>query len=255
MLQRCSVIALATGVLLVAQHGGGHGSTSGGHASYGNSSVGHGYSGSYGPRVTYPTPIGVQPQATGLIGINDGAYGNKLGYRGPVSTAPVKINRTIRSPERGYQARGYYGLPYYPYLGYGYGNDWYAPTDDSYYGAPPPDGGSDQGTANLLGEQIQQLGAQVQALREAQQGPPPLLQAPPPASDPPPASSPVVLVLKNGQKIDVQNYAIMNGVLWDFSKPNSKRIPLANIDGPASEKATDAAGGSLPEGSFGVNPN
>jgi hypothetical protein len=73
-----------------------------------------------------------------------------------------------------------------------------------------------------------------------------------PAPEPP--SLPIILILKNGQKLEVQNYAIVDGMFWDFSKPNSKRIPLANIDLAASEKATDASGGSFPEDSFGANP-
>jgi hypothetical protein len=77
-------------------------------------------------------------------------------------------------------------------------------------------------------------------------------QQPAPAPDPP--SLPIILILKSGQKLEVQNYAIVDGMFWDFSKPNSKRIPLANIDLAASEKATEASGGSFPEDSFGANP-
>jgi hypothetical protein len=87
-------------------------------------------------------------------------------------------------------------------------------------------------------------------------GPPQQQYAPYPDPNPaPPPATPIILVLKNGQKLEVQNYAIMNGMFWDFTKQTSKRIPLANIDVAASVKATEDAGGSFPAEPFGANPN
>jgi hypothetical protein len=78
--------------------------------------------------------------------------------------------------------------------------------------------------------------------------------APAVPAEPLPPSVPITIVLKSGQKMEVQNYAIMNGMFWDFSKQNAKKIPLNEVDVAASSQATDAAGGAFPEESFVVKP-
>jgi hypothetical protein len=45
----------------------------------------------------------------------------------------------------------------------------------------------------------------------------------------------------------VQNYAVMNGVLWDFSRQPTRKIPIASIDVSASTSATEANGGEFPQ--------
>jgi len=71
--------------------------------------------------------------------------------------------------------------------------------------------------------------------------------AAPPSSDPPPATAPAVtVVLRSGQKIEVQNYAIMGDSFWDFSRQPARRIPLSSVDIAASTKATEAGGGQFP---------
>jgi hypothetical protein len=59
-------------------------------------------------------------------------------------------------------------------------------------------------------------------------------------------SPPVTLVLRNGQKMQVQNYAVMGSIFWDFSKQPARRIPLSSIDLAASAKATEANGAEFP---------
>jgi hypothetical protein len=73
-------------------------------------------------------------------------------------------------------------------------------------------------------------------------------------SEPEAPSVPITIILKSGQKLIVQNYAIVNGMFWDFTKPNGKRFPIASIDVAASAKATDEAGGAFPEVFFATNP-
>jgi hypothetical protein len=53
-------------------------------------------------------------------------------------------------------------------------------------------------------------------------------------------------VLRNGQKIQVQNYAVMGDSFWDFSRQPARRIPLSMVDVAASAKATEANGGQFP---------
>jgi hypothetical protein len=102
--------------------------------------------------------------------------------------------------------------------------------------------------ANLLGEQIQRLSAQVEQLRnEQRQGAAP---APPASAEAPQDAPPVVpitVVLRDGQQMKVSSYAVMNKVFWDFSQQPARRIPVANIDVAASKKATEAAGAEFPE--------
>jgi hypothetical protein len=246
-LLRYSLSALTAAGLLAAQgHGGG-----GHHGEGGNNSrsAAAAYSGIPNQPVIGPMPLGSRPQDAGFPPVNRGSSANNPTRYGWPSNS-TRINRTIRGRDHD-RNRGlsYYPLVAVPSFGYGYGGNWYDPTDYAPY-ALPPENTSGEGTANLLGEQIQRLSAEVDSLRNANYNPPP-----PQQDDPPAPAKPIVIVLHSGQKVEVQSYAIMNGVLWDFTKQNSRRIPLASIDAPASAKATDDAGGSFPEGSFATNPN
>jgi hypothetical protein len=93
-----------------------------------------------------------------------------------------------------------------------------------------------------LGQQVQRLTAQMNDLMAGQQPYPPQPAAPP---QPPPV--PVTLVLRNGEKLQVQNYAVTNNTFWDFTQRGARKIPLSNIDLAASAKATQANGGEFPQ--------
>jgi hypothetical protein len=263
LLKYCSLVTSIAG-LVAAQHGGGGHSSGGGggHASGGfhssSSSMSRpsgGYSGfRNSPRVVTPPPIGLQPYASGFTGINRGAYNNSVHYGWPptASTHPIRGNPPVRRPGR----YGAYPFGYYPALGFGfYGDGSYDAYDayDPYYDsapavpyAPPPE--QYQPYAAMPDPNVQTgLGYYYPPVPYASES-----QQPAPAPDPP--AVPITIILKSGQKLEMQNYAIMNGVLWDFTKQNSKRIPLASIDEAASAKATDQAGGSFPEESFATNP-
>jgi hypothetical protein len=244
VLLRYWLLTIAAVGLLAAQrggahHGGGGGFSSGGFASRPQSS---GYS-SFHSGGTTPLSFGAQPRSYGYNVRNRGAYSYPGRYGGPGRS--TGINRTLG------RRYGYYGLAYYPV--FAYGDNWY---DPSYY--PPYD--EQYGPY----EQYPQYGL----MQDPDVGtvgnypPPPYYpQAPyytPPAvsdNDPPPPSAPIVVVLKTGQRVQMESYGIMNGLLWDFSRPSSRRIPLGSIDVPASVKATEEAGGSFPEQFFAANPN
>jgi hypothetical protein len=51
-----------------------------------------------------------------------------------------------------------------------------------------------------------------------------------------------VLVFRDQHKQEVQNYAIVGQTLWAFSAGHTQKIPLANLDIPATEKANDDRG-------------
>jgi hypothetical protein len=51
-----------------------------------------------------------------------------------------------------------------------------------------------------------------------------------------------VLIFKNGRESEVQNYAIVGDTLFDFTDGRSHKIPLADLDLPATQKANDGRG-------------
>ncbi len=148
---------------------------------------------------------------------------------------------TYRALPRAYVVAPYY----YPFL------DWSGATDYSASGAPGyddpgngPDPGSDAMMMNqaALGQQVQRLTGQVNDLMYSQgyQG----YAASQPATPPAP---PVTLVLRDGQRLQVQNYAVSGNTFWDFTDRGTRRIPISTIDLAASVKATQANGGEFPQ--------
>jgi hypothetical protein len=95
-----------------------------------------------------------------------------------------------------------------------------------------------------LGRQMQSLNDQISQLRDAQRRGPV-----PPASDSQQNDTavPVTVVLRNGQQIQVQNYAVMGQTFWDFSHRPARKIPIATIDIAASARATESKGGEFPQ--------
>jgi hypothetical protein len=81
--------------------------------------------------------------------------------------------------------------------------------------------------------------------RQVPHDPTPRAAAPEDPEPPGPVVAPqptTVLVFKDGHKTEVQNYAIVNGTLFDFTDGRSRKIPLADLDLPATEKANDDLG-------------
>ena len=66
--------------------------------------------------------------------------------------------------------------------------------------------------------------------------------APENASQAPEPAVPTVLVYRDQHKQEVQNYAIVGQTLWAFSSGRTQKIPLANLDVVATEKANDDRG-------------
>jgi hypothetical protein len=221
---------------------------------------GHGYAGS-GP-ISGPAPLG----ASGPAPMH--ASGNLIGtpYRGSASAGNVNRGRNNgpnrnpggahnggthnggRGDSRRYSAPIFYTPFYDSFADYGS-----TPYDSGYYGGDP---GPDPGLQNMvqtqeqLSDQVQRLSGEIQQLREN--------RAPSPPSDeqagndseaaqnrqPPPV--PVTLVLHSGQKLQIQNYAVMDGIFWDFSRQPARKIPLSQIDVAASAKLTQDNGGEFP---------
>jgi hypothetical protein len=127
-----------------------------------------------------------------------------------------------------------YGTPY------GEGPDYNPAEDPSLQAA--------MAAQNALVQQVQKLSDQVSQLQEGQQArpqPAPIQEEAQPQSQPP--SIPLTLILHDGQRLQVQNYAVMDHMFWDFTRQPTRKIPISNIDIAASAKATEAKGGEFPE--------
>ena len=64
------------------------------------------------------------------------------------------------------------------------------------------------------------------------------------SADPAPESlqSPTTLVFKDGHRVEVENYAIVAQTLYDLSPGHPRKIALADLDLPATEKQNDDRG-------------
>lgn len=216
-----------------AQRGGGGIGPFTGQAK-GLSSTALGAGASFGVARPSSTAIG----AGSSIGVGSRGLGNRGTSRAGYGYAGRGDYRNVPYPY-------FYSPFYYPFLDYGSAPYGGGPGDMSY------DPSADTGlvTQNLLGEQVQRLTAELDQMRYAQyaqqQGPPMQGAAvAQPVEAPPPA---VTIVLRNGQKLQVQNYAVMDNTFWDFSKQPALKIPISNIDISASNQATAANGGELPQ--------
>jgi hypothetical protein len=89
-----------------------------------------------------------------------------------------------------------------------------------------------------LGHQLQILSDQIEQLKNAQRH-----EAVPQTTP----QAPITVVLRNGQQIQVQNYAVMDQTFWDFTRQPARRIPVSSIDIAASTRATEANGAEFPQ--------
>lgn len=71
---------------------------------------------------------------------------------------------------------------------------------------------------------------------------PPPADAPPAQSQPAQPQEPSVLVYRDGHQLEVQNYAIVGDALYDFTPGHARKVPLSQLDLPATVKANDDRG-------------
>lgn len=227
-------LSLSLAGALLAQRGSLGGAHSAAPAARGTGQGGH----SLGTPRVGTAPFGVLPPAApGYTGIRPGA----LRSYGSLRSNGFGRRDFRRVPY------GYFFAPYYyPYLGYAdsaYSDYGYAPDPGpGYDAAADPNAQGPMMAENMLGDQVNRLTADVEQLKYGQQPPAPL-----PQQDPQPPPTPVTLVLRNGQQLKVQNYAVMDQTFWDFSAQPLRKIPISNIDVAASAKATMASGGDFPQ--------
>ena len=61
-------------------------------------------------------------------------------------------------------------------------------------------------------------------------------------SQPAQPQDPSVLVFRDGHQLQVQNYAIVGDMLYDFTPGHARKVPLSQLDLPATVKANDDRG-------------
>jgi len=151
----------------------------------------------------------------------------------------------IRNGNLYHNYRGYYGRRGYPYYGWGYypwGWDWWydnssgydsGDQDQDYAGfyqapasAPYPESGGLQRDLQALNGKVDRLQADVEARNR-------------PKSEEPATA----LVFRDQHVEEVHNYAIARGTLWVLNDHQAgKKIPLAQLDIPATIKMNDDRG-------------
>jgi len=140
----------------------------------------------------------------------------------------------------GFRNRWAYGYPYYGYPYYGYYDPyWWWDSGSSY-----DDGqAQEQQIANEMNEEnleeqqmLEQRDQDAYARPRAPRGLEPARQETV-RNDPA-----TVLVFRNGSRREIQNYAIVDGMLFNFTLARAEKIPLAVLDIPATVKANDDRG-------------
>ncbi len=144
----------------------------------------------------------------------------------------------------GYSGGGWaYAAPYYyiPFGDYGYDYD-YVGSPDTYQGQQPQMGAGDP-TLHIIVEQPparSYRGATDDVQAEAVPPPPVVSEPPAPVREAKPIE-PTILVFRDGHQQEVTNYAIMGQTVYVLDD-RTQKIPLANLDVPATVKANDDRG-------------
>ncbi len=159
-------------------------------------------------------------------------------------------NRFAYRPYWGYRYPGYYayGYPYYGYYGYaGYYDPflWGSASSYSYDSSSNYNESYDQ--SQQLQQEVNDLESEVARLREdryarsAIEQTPPAPAAPATPAKPEPASL-TVLVFKDQHREEVKNYAVVGNTVWIFSEQRARKIPLDQLNVPATQQANEDRG-------------
>lgn len=168
-------------------------------------------------------------------------------YLPPLHTAPVQGSSLIDFGQSACLLNPTYaGSPYcrriYPY-GAAYGAEpvypyWMPSPGYDTAEAPPP--APEVQLESQLADQVSNLAAQVEMLREEQAQRDLRGAATPPAVEPAPATT--ILVYRDGQQAEVQNYAIAGQTLWVFSGQTTRKVPLSDLDLAATARVNEERG-------------
>ena len=234
-------LLLIVSLPLYAQHGGGHGSFGGGHASGGGHSGFSAHSGFSGHSGGGHASMGMHA---------GGGFGSRASARGS------SFNRSFSG--RGFnhfrdRDRDRFRFGSFRNNCFGFGCGWGFGSPYLWGGIDPYwwwEGSSyDQDQQNQI-DMANQMNAQsLEEQRMRQQDDPPGDQnayarsAPPPQRQPDTQAAPAtVLIFRDQHKQEVQNYAIVGQTLWTFAPQHNQKIPLSDLDLPATTKANEERG-------------
>src|SRR3984957_5983820 len=251
-----AAFALFLAVPVWAQHGGGHGS--GGHAGGGFS--GHaGFSGG-GSHISG----GMQS------GAGHSTPGASRGFANAPSTSQRSFSRPpfnnggfhgtfhgTRNHNLGFRSnlncfgRGCRAPYFYPYAWGYYDPYWWSDSGSSDYYDNDYESNlaqADQMNQESLAQQAQEVAEEEQMRRQEEDDGDQDIYARPPArphsrlnmSDETPGQEilpATVLVFRDQHQQEIRNYAIVGQTLWSFGSPRTEKIPLADLDLPATVKA------------------
>jgi len=194
-------------------------------------------------------------------GMHGGARAPAVGFRGPVSGG---FHGGVR-PGWGFHGRpffgggfhhhhfypgwgwGGYGYPYAWGWGYpwGYGDlGWYdtGGYPDQYYAAQnysnDYQNSDQQNEMQAQQDQIDRLNDEVANLREQREAQSRANRVP----RPPTRSDSTELVFRDKHTEEIQNYALIGQTLWVLTEQRARKIPVAELDVAATEKANESRG-------------
>ena len=176
-----------------------------------------------------------------------------ISHGGSFAGAPhsngVSFTTSYRNPY--HYAHGGYGHGYrHRFYGYGYGYPSYGlyGYDPFLWGSSSSYDNSDQygGQNQQLSQQVNELSNEVARLRDEQEirasTPLPTNRQAPPDTAKANISDPTVLVFRDQHREEIRNYAVVGRTLWVFNEDRAKKIPLTDLDVPATIKVNDDRG-------------
>jgi hypothetical protein len=166
----------------------------------------------------------------------------------PVPTRTASL--AAQSPRTNFRIRTYgFGNNCYGYR-CGYGSGWgypylYGGIDSYWWWDNDSDNGYDPGQPynydNGLANQMQQQGIPLRPPDPEDQNYS-ARSMPQHHEERTEASTPTVLVFRDQHTQEVQNYAIVGETLWTFAPQKTQKIPLDDLDLPATQKVNDERG-------------
>jgi hypothetical protein len=189
-------------------------------------------------------------------------FGGRPGFHGvPASVTSLNFGHppnpgTFRHPH-GFVG----GHRHHPGVNSFYGGTYYAPYAYPLYAMPTYDSsaydtssengqpvladGSGPDAAEEVRRELESLKSTVREYRDELRATRGVTEQPAPKSEPVEAAlnqPQTVLVFKDGRQVDVENYAIVGGTLFDLSEGHTKKVALAELDLAATVKQNDERG-------------
>ena len=255
-----TAFALFLAVPLWAQHGGGHGGFGGSHGGFSGhsgfsggshfSGSGHFSSGAHSASGSHS--FSGARSGFSSSGVSRAPFQHD-GFRGNAFDRGFRSNRFGRGRFGWNRFGNCYGYGCWGGYPYAWGGGYYDPglwdwwdSGSSYDG----DYNDNLAIANQMDEQSYERQQQMLHQEQADGDQDIYAQHPAPARNDPPLAEPpahdmyppTVLVFRDQHQQEIRNYAIVGETLWNFAPQRTQKIPLSQLDLPATEKANDDRG-------------